>query len=546
MNRIMGILSSALATLAAGLMLVVTSWASAVTLIDGGQLLVTPVTIDNRIGDQFDPHVDQDLLVYSSAVDTLAAGLIQEIRYYRFSTGTLASIPNTLPDGTLANDLLSDVSQGRIVFTRVFPDVDRLGFTARIAIMLFDTNTEILSELAPAPASNYIGPAIGGPTVAFVDYGLAGDGSGEIMVLDLTTSALTRLTHDTVYDANPAVSPDGNVVTWERCADFANCDIYSATRSGSSWIIRPVAQAPFNERGAYTNGTQIVFERDNLSGPTGSNIVLVPVTGGAETVLEIPGEQYNPSIDVQIVAFESRVGFGNPDIYIADLANSRYFRITNTPHRAEMLNDVTVLPTGEIRVVWHGSEETDPFNGNIYAATFTLPPVVVSDSTPPVLVVPTNIAVDATSPSGAVVNFAATATDAVDPNPVVNCTPMSGSTFPVGANSVTCTATDASGNSTTANFAVTVFGAPDQIADLIALVNSFNLRQGIENSLDAKLRNVIDALAAANGGDVVAACGKLGSFINEVKAQSGKALTMAQANQLIAAANRVKASLGCS
>ena len=539
MNRLTGILGGVLAPVLAALLLFVPNWAAAVTLTDGGQLPVTPITIDNRIGDQFDPHIDQDLLVYSNAVDTLAEGLIQEIRYYRFSTATLAAIPNTLPDGTRANDLLSDVNQGRIIFTRVFPG-------NRTAIMLFNVGTQTLSELAPAPASSHIGTAIGGETVAFVDYGLVGDGSGEIMVLDLTTSALTRLTNDTVYDASPAVSPDGNVVTWERCASSANCDIYSATRSGGIWIIHEVAAGPLNERSPDSNGTQIVFERDDLSGPSGSNIVVVPVTGGVETVLEIPGEQYNPSIHGQIVVFESRVGTGNPDIYVADLATNRYFQITNTPHRAETLNDVTVLPTGEIRLVWQGVEETDPFNGNIYAATFTLPPVVVGDTTPPVLVVPANIAVDATSPSGTVVTYAVTANDAVDPSPVVSCAPASGSTFPVGTNTVTCTATDFSGNSTTASFSVTVFGAPDQITDLIALVNSFNLRQGIENSLDAKLRNVIDALGAASAGNVATACSKLGSFINEVQAQSGKALTMAQANQLVTAANQVRAILGCS
>ncbi len=303
-----------------------------------------------------------------------------------------------------------------------------------------------------------------------------------------------------------------------------------------------MSASPLNERSPDSNGTQIAFERDDLGGPTGSNIVLVPVAGGAETVLEIPGEQYNPSMRGQIVVFESRVGTGNPDIYVADLANNRYFQVTDTPHRAEMLNDVTVLPTGEIRIVWQGVEETDPFNGSIYAATFTLPPVVVADTTPPVLVVPASIAVDATSPSGAVVNYVATATDAVDPNPVVTCAPPSGSTFPVGTTVVSCDAIDASGNSATARFNVTVFGAAEQIADLIDLVNSFNLRHGIENSLDAKLRIL---LGAAGAGNVTTACNLLGAFINEVQAQSGKAIATAQAIQLIAAANQARAALGC-
>ena len=48
--------------------------------------------------------------------------------------------------------------------------------------------------------------------------------------------------------------------------------------------------------------------------------------------------------------------------------------------------------------------------------------------------------------SGARVNYTVTATDNVDPNPKVKCTPPSGSLFPLGKTPVNCTATDASGN----------------------------------------------------------------------------------------------------
>ena len=41
------------------------------------------------------------------------------------------------------------------------------------------------------------------------------------------------------------------------------------------------------------------------------------------------------------------------------------------------------------------------------------------------------------------------------------------------------------------------------------------------------------------------ACGKLNDFISAVQAQSGKGLTVAQANDLIATANQIKAGIGC-
>ncbi len=168
--------------------------------------------------------------------------------------------------------------------------------------------------------------------------------------------------------------------------------------------------------------------------------------------------------------------------------------------------------------------------------------VTTPDCTPPVLTVPGTITVNATSPAGAAVSYTVTATDNVDPSPVVVCAPPSGSTFPIGATTVTCTATDASGNSATASFVVIVTGASSQLGDLVSLVNGLGLQPGIATSLTAKLQT---ALAAANAGDLARACNLLDAFINEVQAQSGKKLTAAEAAQLIAEATRIKAVLGC-
>src|SRR5262249_35766174 len=48
------------------------------------------------------------------------------------------------------------------------------------------------------------------------------------------------------------------------------------------------------------------------------------------------------------------------------------------------------------------------------------------------------------------------ATDDYDPSPDVSCSPASGVAFPLGPTSVSCTATDASGNTSTTSFTVTV------------------------------------------------------------------------------------------
>lgn len=79
------------------------------------------------------------------------------------------------------------------------------------------------------------------------------------------------------------------------------------------------------------------------------------------------------------------------------------------------------------------------------------------DKSPPVMTVPTNITADATTTTGAVVNYPpATATDVVDPSPSVNCMPISGSFFSIGTTTVNCSATDVAGNSAAGSFEVTV------------------------------------------------------------------------------------------
>jgi hypothetical protein len=96
----------------------------------------------------------------------------------------------------------------------------------------------------------------------------------------------------------------------------------------------------------------------------------------------------------------------------------------------------------------------DASNNTSTAQTFK---VIVQDTTPPTLTVPSDITALATSASGKVVTFTATATDLVDSAPVVTCSPASGSTFPLGPTTVSCTAKDASNNTSAAKtFKVTI------------------------------------------------------------------------------------------
>jgi HYR domain/Carboxypeptidase regulatory-like domain len=93
--------------------------------------------------------------------------------------------------------------------------------------------------------------------------------------------------------------------------------------------------------------------------------------------------------------------------------------------------------------------------GNGPTCTFT---ITVNDTQAPVITCPANITVataNVNSPCQ-VVTFAPTASDNC-PGVTVVCTPASGTCFPVGVTTVSCTATDASNNTASCSFTVSVF-----------------------------------------------------------------------------------------
>ncbi len=91
---------------------------------------------------------------------------------------------------------------------------------------------------------------------------------------------------------------------------------------------------------------------------------------------------------------------------------------------------------------------------NLWAGDIVLG--AVQDATPPALTLPANITAEATGPTGAAVTYTASASDAVDGARPVACAPASGSTFAIGTATVTCSASDTHGNTSTGSFTVTV------------------------------------------------------------------------------------------
>jgi parallel beta-helix repeat protein len=86
--------------------------------------------------------------------------------------------------------------------------------------------------------------------------------------------------------------------------------------------------------------------------------------------------------------------------------------------------------------------------------------------------------------------------------------------------------------------------SPEALIQVLILdVEELNAKEGIINSLDAKLNNALDALDAANAGQRQDAVNKMEAFINAVEAQSGNQISEADASNLIASANAIIAMI---
>jgi hypothetical protein len=188
---------------------------------------------------------------------------------------------------------------------------------------------------------------------------------------------------------------------------------------------------------------------------------------------------------------------------------------------AALVNTATVTPNGGTR-----APET-----RTQTATITTPGCVPM----PTIAGPGNITVNATSYAGARVTYTVTATGGMPScRNGSGALVSSGSQFPIGTTTVTCSVTNTAGTASM-SFLVTVRGAPEQLADLIAL--------GLPRSLAVKLEH---AQAHLQAGQLTIACNIMRAFQREARAQAGHQLGIAQAASVVAAAARISAVAGCS
>jgi microsomal dipeptidase-like Zn-dependent dipeptidase len=250
--------------------------------------------------------------------------------------------------------------------------------------------------------------------------GNVGSASFTVTVVDTTPPALTLpgpITAEATSPAGAAVSFSASATDRVDGAVAVSC----SPASGSTFAL---------------GGSSVTCSARDAAGNSASASFSITV---ADTTL--------PAVDLpQDVTLEAEGPFGASfgAIPSAHDAVSGSLPTTCTPPAAG-----PVFPLGTTRVTCFATDAA----GNVGSASFT---VTVVDTTPPALTLPGPITAEATSPAGAAVSFSASATDRVDGAVAVSCSPASGSTFALGGSTVTCSATDQRGNSSTGSFNLNV------------------------------------------------------------------------------------------
>ena len=162
--------------------------------------------------------------------------------------------------------------------------------------------------------------------------------------------------------------------------------------------------------------------------------------------------------------------------------------------------------------------------------------ITVRDVEAPIITVSENLTVNATNTSGAIVNYHVSALDNVG---VVSltCNRDSGSNFPIGDTPVTCTASDAAGNSVSGSFVVSVINAPMQMQSLLAYLRGLGAPSGATDPLANQL------LAAIAGNNHVS-CVKMNDFIS-LAGKKSRDLPYGSVPYMISEARRICDVLGC-
>ncbi|HJQ12788.1 MAG TPA: HYR domain-containing protein [Gemmatimonadaceae bacterium] len=147
--------------------------------------------------------------------------------------------------------------------------------------------------------------------------------------------------------------------------------------------------------------------------------------------------------------------------------------------------------------------------------------------------------VNATSPSGAIVNFDnLPVTDNVGVTSI-SCEPASGSLFAIGNTTVDCNASDAAGHISPKSFTVVVIDAHEQIGNLIERIKAMNLLDGTAEPIINQLLAAYDETAGGT-----ASCKKMYDYMTMTQKKNSN-ISTGDAAYMLDAGSRILSVMGC-
>lgn len=287
-------------------------------------------------------------------------------------------------------------------------------------------------------------------------------GGYEIYIMNADGSGQTRLTFDMAINVHAAFSPDGGQIAYQTSRDL-NFEIFKMNLDGTNQVRLTNQPGPDEDPawGVRAN-TDPTITADPLS------VERDAIVSGLSVATAGDAEDAENSLTVTVNGGLSATVNG---VTVSNLAVDSSGQVTaNIATGCGSTNAAFTL-----RV-------TD--SGSLYAET-TLNVAVTDETTDPILFLPADIVTSLppnSTDTGRMITFTASATDNCDANPTVTADPPSGSIFPVGTTTVEVTATDASGNTATGNFSVTVlydFSGFFQPVDNLPVVNMVGAGQSV-------------------------------------------------------------------
>ena len=298
-------------------------------------------------------------------------------------------------------------------------DVAKVTYDAATAIDLVDG--AVTASCTPASGTAF---ALGTTTVSCTAADKAGNkatGSFTVEVQDVKKPVVTVPANVTVEATGPA----GAAATWEAVTAVDDVDGGLPVRCGAaSGDVFPIGT------------TTVTCSATDKAGNTGDSSFTVTVADTTEPTLDLPGDITREATSG--VGAAAAFSAAAHDVVSGDVAT------TCSPVSG------STFGLGTTPVVCTAQDTA----GNIATGSFT---VTVVDTTKPDVTVPHDLVVEATGPDGAEVSYGdVSATDIVDGVLSPSCSKAPHTVFALGTTTVTCSVSDAAGNTGSGSFTVKV------------------------------------------------------------------------------------------